>query len=109
MVGAVVNGVHPNSINIEFLELGDVAVAAIFIGDGIGKLRRSTGLIVEASNVKAVAIRKESYVIVRRTRQDLLKAERAYHCPGLRLGANCCPWGAPEQYRRELNQQPRPR
>lgn len=54
VVGSVVHGVHTNGVDAQLLELYDVALAAVDVGNGVLGLRGATGLVVNTANVEAV-------------------------------------------------------
>jgi hypothetical protein len=54
VVGAVVYGVHTDSVDAQLLELLDIALAAVDVGDGVLSLRGATGLVVNTADVEAV-------------------------------------------------------
>jgi hypothetical protein len=54
VVGGVVYGVHAHSVDAQLLELLDIALAAVDVGDGVLSLGRAAGLVVNTANVEAV-------------------------------------------------------
>lgn len=54
MVGAVVYGVHTDSVDAQLLELLDIALATVNVGDRVLSLRGATGLVVNTADVEAV-------------------------------------------------------
>ena len=54
MVGGVVYGVHADSVDAQLLELLDIALAAVDVGNGVLSLRGATGLVVDTADVEAV-------------------------------------------------------
>jgi hypothetical protein len=54
VVGGVVYSVHTDGVDAQLLELFDIALAAVDVGDGILRLRRAAGLVVDTANVEAV-------------------------------------------------------
>jgi hypothetical protein len=60
VVGSVVHGVHANSVDAQLLELGDIALAAIDISDGVLSIRGAAGLVVNTANVEALGAGPES-------------------------------------------------
>ena len=53
MVGGVVYGVHTNSVDAQLLELFDIALAAVDIGNGVLGIRGAAGLVVDTANIEA--------------------------------------------------------
>jgi hypothetical protein len=60
VVGRVVNGVDADSVDTKLLELGDVALAAICVRDGVLRVGRAAGLVVDTADVEAFVASKES-------------------------------------------------
>lgn len=60
MVGCVVNSVDADGVDAKLLEFGDVALAACYIGDGVLRIRCTTGLVVNTTDVEALAALPES-------------------------------------------------
>ena len=56
MVLGVVDGVDTDGVDTELDELLDIALAAISVGDGVLVGRGATRLVVNTTNVEAVAI-----------------------------------------------------
>lgn len=59
MVSSVVNSVDSNGVEAKLLEVLNVSLAAIGIGNGVCDIRRATRLIVDTSNVKSFAAGEE--------------------------------------------------
>ena len=60
VVGCVVNSVDTDGVDAKLLEFGDVALAACYIGDGVLRIRCTTGLVVDTTDVEALAALPES-------------------------------------------------
>lgn len=60
VVHAVVDSIDTDSIDAQVLELGDVSLANIGIGEGIDVGSITTGLVVDTTHVPALAISPES-------------------------------------------------
>jgi hypothetical protein len=60
VVGRVVDGVDADSVDTELLELGDVTLAAVSVGDGVLGVGRAAGLVVYTADVEAFVASKES-------------------------------------------------
>jgi hypothetical protein len=54
VVGGVVYGVDAHSVDAQLLELLDIALAAVDVGDGVLSLRGATGLVVNTADVETV-------------------------------------------------------
>jgi hypothetical protein len=54
VLGRVVDSVNTDSIDAQLLELDDISLAAIGIGDGISQVGGATGLIVDATDIESV-------------------------------------------------------
>ena len=54
MVGSVVDGVHANSVDAQLLELLDIALAAINVGNGVLSIRGAAGLVVNTADVETL-------------------------------------------------------
>jgi hypothetical protein len=63
VVGGVVDGVDTDSVQAEILEVLDVTLAALSIGDGIGELGGTTGLVVHTTDVEAVIALEEGVTL----------------------------------------------
>jgi hypothetical protein len=60
VVGCVVNSVDTDGVDAKLLKFGDVALAACYIGDGVLRIRCTTGLVVNTTDVEALAALPES-------------------------------------------------
>ena len=63
VVGGVVDGVNTDGVQAELLEVLDVALATVGIGDGIGELGGTTGLVVHTTDVEAVIALEEGVTL----------------------------------------------
>ena len=61
VVLAVVNGIHTDSVDAEFLEFLDISLASLSVGDWIFSFRRSSWLVVDTADVKSLVAGEESY------------------------------------------------
>lgn len=61
VVKSVVDSVYSNGVDSKILESGDIALANLGIGEGILVGRRTTGLVVNTSDVEAGVASPESY------------------------------------------------
>jgi hypothetical protein len=61
VVGGVVYSVHTNSVDAQLLELFDIALAAVGVGDGVLSVRGAAGLVVNTANVEALVTGPESW------------------------------------------------
>jgi hypothetical protein len=59
VVGGVVDRVDTDGVDAQLLELGDVTLAAVDIGDGVCEVGAATGLVIDATDVEAVATLEE--------------------------------------------------
>jgi hypothetical protein len=55
VVGRVVDGVHTDGVQAKLLELGNVTLARLDIGNGVLIGRGSTGLVVDTTNVETLS------------------------------------------------------
>jgi hypothetical protein len=60
VVLGVVNGVDPNRVETELLELGDIALAALRVSNGVLGVGSSTRLVVNAADIEALVASEES-------------------------------------------------
>lgn len=63
VVLGVVDGVHTDGVEAEVLELLDVTLAAIGIGDGIGELGGAAGLVVNTADIETVVALEEGIAL----------------------------------------------
>lgn len=54
MVGGVVDGVHADGVDAQLLELLNIALAAIDVGNGVLSIRGAAGLVVNTTNVETL-------------------------------------------------------
>ena len=59
VVGAVVDSVDTDSVDSKLLELGNVTLASLFIGNGVLGIRCATRLVVYATDVETLVASKE--------------------------------------------------
>jgi hypothetical protein len=59
VVGGVVDSVDTDGVDAQLLELGNITLAAVDIGDGVCELGAATGLVVDATDVETVASLEE--------------------------------------------------
>ena len=54
MVGGVVDSVHANGVDAQLLELLNIALAAIDVGNGVLSIRGAAGLVVNTADVETL-------------------------------------------------------
>jgi hypothetical protein len=59
VIGCVVDGVDTDGIDAQFLELDDITLAAVGIGNGVGQIGGATRLVVNATDVESVIAGEE--------------------------------------------------
>lgn len=60
VVGGVVDSVHTDGVDAQLLELLDIALAPVDIGNGVLSVRGAAGLVVNTANVEALVAGPES-------------------------------------------------
>lgn len=61
MVGGVVHSVHTDGVDAQLLELLDIALAAVDVGNGILCIGGAAGLVVNTADVEALVAGPEGY------------------------------------------------
>jgi hypothetical protein len=75
VIGSVVHSVHTNGVDAQLLELCDIALAAVDVGNGVLSIRGTAGLVVDATDVETLVAGPEScnetlaqFIIINRQR-----------------------------------------
>ena len=63
VVGGVIDGVDTDGVQAEILEVLDVTLATVGIGDGVGKLGGTTGLVVHTTDVETFIALEEGVTL----------------------------------------------
>lgn len=79
MVSGVVDSVHTNGVDAEFLEKGDVALATSYVGDGVLRVGRAAFLL-SVSKMLSVVMHHTRLVVDTTDVETLVASEESCVC-----------------------------